>query len=142
MTAMTDTVRRYLSALASGDLEGMAACCTATAVVVSPVYGTVPARSFFEQLHADTVSANVEIIAIYAADDRSGRVIAHFRYQWERRSGIKIDTNVLDLFEFAPDARIERLKIVLDVHADEEIIKDSDAGSPQPDQIIAARNGH
>jgi len=113
MTATTDTVRRYLAALANGDLEGMVACCTATAVVVSPVYGTVAARWFFETLHADTVSADVEIIAIYAADDRSGRVIAHFRYRWERRSAPKIDTDVLDLFEFAPDARIERLMIVL-----------------------------
>ena len=86
MSASTKAVRRYLKALASGNLDGMVACFTADAVIVSPVYGTVSVRPFYEKLHADTISAEVEIRTIYVAEDRADRVIAHFAYRWERYS--------------------------------------------------------
>ena len=115
MSASTKAVRRYLTALANGDVDGMAACFTADAVVVSPVYGTVPVRPFFEKLHADTISAEVEIRTIYVAEDRADRVIAHFAYRWTRHSAPAIDTHVLDLFDLTPDGqRIVRLRILLD----------------------------
>ncbi|MDL2410665.1 hypothetical protein PY650_34880 [Rhizobium calliandrae] len=82
--------------------------------MVSPVYGTIPARAFFETLHADTISAEVKIRTIYVAEDGADRIIAHFGYRWERRLTPTLDTYVLDLFELTPDAQIKRIRIILD----------------------------
>jgi ketosteroid isomerase-like protein len=115
VSANTQLVRRYLAAMAKGDLEGVTACFSADGVVLSPVYGTVPVRAFYERLFADTVRAEVDIRTIYVAEDRADRVVAHFAYRWERMSAPMMDTHLLDLFDLTPDGqRIMRLRILFD----------------------------
>jgi ketosteroid isomerase-like protein len=113
--AVPTVVRRYLKAMEAGDLTGVLDCFTAEGVVVSPVYGTVSVRGFYEQLFADTVSTEVRIRDLYAAQGRPDRAIAHFDYVWARRGKPLLETRLIDLFDFDPaGTKIARLRIIMD----------------------------
>jgi ketosteroid isomerase-like protein len=103
----------YLSAMAQSDLETVCSCFTPDATINSPVYGDVPVRPFYERLFADTLSADVDVRQIYCARGRPDRWAAHFAYKWQRKSGTRIESDLVDLFEFDGD-RIARLRIIFD----------------------------
>jgi ketosteroid isomerase-like protein len=108
-------VRRYLAAMEQGQLDQVLACFTPDGIIVSPVYGEVPVGPFYEKLFADTISAQVNLGAIYQDIECEERLAAQFAYVWERRDGSRIATDLVDLFEFAPGSdRIARLKIIFD----------------------------
>lgn len=114
MTVPT-VVRRYLKAMEMGDLPGVLDCFAADGVVVSPVYGTVAVRPFYERLFADTISTEVRIRDLYVAQGRPERAIAHFDYVWRRRDQPVLKTRLIDLFDFDMSGRkIARLRIVMD----------------------------
>jgi hypothetical protein len=103
----------YLRAMQGGDLDGVLACFSASATVVSPTYGEMPVRAFYERLFADTVRVSIDLRQVYAALDDADRLIAHFGYVWERRDGPTVDIALVDLFVFEPAGdRIARLTIV------------------------------
>jgi ketosteroid isomerase-like protein len=107
------TIVTYLGAMARGDLESVCACFTAKAIIMSPVYGDVPVRQFYQKLFEDTVSAEIFVQQIYCGRDREDRWAAHFYYRWKRKSGNDVDTDLVDLFEFEGD-RIAKLRIIFD----------------------------
>lgn len=114
MTVST-VVRRYLKAMEAGDLPGVLDCFSADGVVVSPVYGTVKVRAFYEQLFGDTIRTEVRIRDLYVAHGRPDRAIAHFEYLWERREKPTLETRLIDLFDFDPSGtKIVRLRIIMD----------------------------
>lgn len=111
-------IRRYLSAMAACDLDGVLACFADDGMITSPVYGRVPVRPFYERLFADTLSAEVTIHHVYRATDHPGRWAAHFAYQWVRRDGPAVSTDLIDLFEFDTAATlITHLRIIFDTPA-------------------------
>lgn len=114
MTAAT-VIRAYLRAMAAGDLAGVLDTFSADGVVVSPVYGAMAVRPFYEQLFADTIATEVRIRHIYVAEDEPRTAIAHFDYVWTRRDKPTLETRLIDLFDLDPEAgRITRLRIVMD----------------------------
>lgn len=113
-----EIIRRYLSAMESCDLDGVLACFADDGMISSPVYGLVSVRPFYERLFADTVSAEVTIHHVYRATDDPARWAAHFAYQWARREGPAVSTDLIDLFEFDTAAiLITRLRIIFDTAA-------------------------
>ncbi|MFP1680933.1 nuclear transport factor 2 family protein [Alloalcanivorax sp. C16-1] len=110
--ARSDTVKRYLGAMEAADLETVLGCFEGDGTVVSPVYGEVPVRPFYEKLFADTVRAEVRLEQLYFSEDGTG-IAAHIDYFWERQDGSRMHVDMVDLFRFrAESERIERLSIV------------------------------
>lgn len=108
-------VRAYLKAMEAGNLEATVACFDPAGVIVSPVYGEVPVKDFYQKLFADTVSTVVNIHTVYASADHPYRLAAHFAYRWDRKDGSTLVTDLVDLFEFSEQSgKIARLKIVFD----------------------------
>jgi ketosteroid isomerase-like protein len=106
------TVQTYLAAMAAGDLETTLSCFTPEGTVTSPVYGGVPVKAFYERLFADTAHATVHLHTIFEAQNK---LAAHFTYHWELKSGPKTTTDLIDLFDFAPDSeKITHLHIIFD----------------------------
>ncbi len=109
------TIRAYLAAMEAGDLAGVLACFAPDAHIISPVYGTVAVRAFYERLLADTATVKIEPHAIYQAVGYPQRWIAHFGYRWIRRDGTVVETDLIDFFSFdAALEKIAQLKIVFD----------------------------
>ncbi len=110
--ARSDTVKRYLGAMEAGDLETVLGCFEEHGTVVSPVYGEVPVRPFYEKLFADTVRAEVRLEQLYFSEDGAG-IAAHIDYFWERQDGSRMHVDMVDLFRFQTGSeRIDRLLIV------------------------------
>jgi ketosteroid isomerase-like protein len=102
----------YLRAMQAGDMASVLACFSESARVVSPTYGEMPVRPFYERLFADTVRVSIDLRQVYAALDDADRFIAHFGYVWERRGGPVAAIALVDLFVFEPGSdRIARLTI-------------------------------
>ena len=115
MSTTADLIRRYLAFMAAGDLDGVVSCFCEDGVVVSPVYGTVPVRPFYEKLFADTIHAEVAVRAVYISQERQDRAIAHFGYKWERRGQPTLDTHLVDFFDLdLAQQCIARLRILFD----------------------------
>lgn len=108
-------VRNYLSAMEAGDLEATFCNFHKDATVTSPVYGNMPFRPFYERLYGDTVSASVHIQDIYSSISSETRWAAHFGYEWTRKDGVSLSSNLVDLFRFKPGTLlIEHLEIIFD----------------------------
>ena len=117
-TSRERLIRSYLKAMERGDLAGVLSCFQQDAVIISPVYGLEHPARFYERLFADTIETSLSIHSIYASTQDETLWIAHFTYEWRRKSAPTIQTNLIDLFEFAEDDhRLKRLRIVFDTDA-------------------------
>jgi ketosteroid isomerase-like protein len=104
-------IRRYLAAMEKADLDGVLACFAPTGTAMSPTYGEMPVRAFYETLFADTIEVRLEVKSIYAATETAGKWMAHFAYHWKRKKGAIVDTELVDLFEIS-DGKIDRLRVI------------------------------
>lgn len=100
-----DLCRRYLDALNTGDLEGVCALFAPDARILSPLYGTRPAREFYTELFADTTRSETTPINIFDNSSLGGAVALHFRYVWTLSSGKIVAFECVDVFELAPDGQ-------------------------------------
>ncbi|KXU30478.1 hypothetical protein A0J57_24875 [Sphingobium sp. 22B] len=108
-------VRTYLKSMEAGDLDATVACFDPEGVVHSPVYGEVPVAEFYRKLFDDTISASVRLRTLYGAVGDPGRWAAHFAYEWVRKDDVRIDTDLVDLFEFSETSGlIKSLRIIFD----------------------------
>jgi len=109
-------IRRYLQAMTQGDLAGTVACFSPAAVIVSPTYGAVPVRAFYEKLFADTMKAEVDLQGVYRAPHDPTKWAAYFGYTWQRRDHSAMNAEIVDLFEFDDASGLIRsLKIIISV---------------------------
>ncbi|PLL10846.1 hypothetical protein C0V75_19390 [Tabrizicola sp. TH137] len=104
MTAR-DLCHRYLHALNTGDLEGVYALFTPDASIVSPLYGTRPARAFYAELFADTNRSETTLINIFDSSASGEAVALHFRYRWTLSTGKVVAFECVDVFDLAPDGQ-------------------------------------
>src|SRR5690348_6310061 len=104
-------IRRYLAAMEQADLDGVLACFAPTGTAMSPTYGEMPARAFYETLFADTVAVRLKIRSIYAATDSAQKWMAHFDYHWQRSGGAVVDTELVDLFDIS-NGQIDKLRVI------------------------------
>jgi ketosteroid isomerase-like protein len=108
-------VERYLAALEAADLDAVLALFAPDATVVSPLYGTVPARAFYPVLFADTAESRLTLKATMRGT-RDGRELVSFwfDFDWTLASGEPAPFSVVDVAELDDTGRIERLTIVYD----------------------------
>jgi steroid delta-isomerase len=110
-----DLAERYLGALGRADLASVLALFAPGGVVVSPLYGTLPATEFYPVLFADTAESRLALRATMRGE-RDGRTLVSlwFDFDWTLASGEPAPFSVVDVLELDDDGRIERLTIVYD----------------------------
>lgn len=111
----TDICRQYLDALNESSLEKVLSLFDPKAVVVSPLYGEMPATTFYKALFADTNRSETKLLNIYHSVGKSSSVALHFHYMWTLRSGKTVKFDCVDIFEITSDQnKFSKLKIIYD----------------------------
>ena len=62
---INDLCLSYLSALNEGNLENILELFTEDAVVLSPLYGEMPVKDFYNELFSDTNNSQTEVLNIF-----------------------------------------------------------------------------
>jgi hypothetical protein len=106
---------RYLDALNEGCLDKVLALFNADAMVVSPLYGTMPVAAFYTNLFADTNRSETTLLNIFRATRTDTSVALHFRYKWTLRNAKVVSFECVDVFETTADGnRFTKLTIIYD----------------------------
>jgi ketosteroid isomerase-like protein len=117
---MTDElVSRYLAALGTADLDAMLPLFAPDAVVLSPLYGRLPAAEFYPRLFADTASADLTLLGTMRGTSVAGRQLVSFlfHFDWTLPGGTPAPFDVVDVAELDDAGRITSLRIVYDTVA-------------------------
>ena len=111
----TEICMRYLDALNEGSLEKVLSLFDPNAVVVSPLYGEMPATTFFKVLFADTNRSETKLLNIFESISGNTSLALYFHYIWTLKSGKIIEFDCVDVFEITPDKKkFTKLKIIYD----------------------------
>lgn len=106
-------VERYLAALEAADLDAVLALFAPDATVVSPLYGTQPARAFYPVLFADTAESRLTLKATMRGTRDGGELVSFwFDFDWTLASGEPAPFSVVDVAELdeADRAAHDRLR--------------------------------
>lgn len=120
MHQLRETIaKKYLSCLEKASVEETLLLFAEDAVIESPLYGQMPARLFYTQLFADTMSSTLRLDGIFS-EPTSSRILILFEYQWKLRNHQQVIFNVVDVLEFDSDNKITTLKIIYDTARSKE----------------------
>jgi steroid delta-isomerase len=107
--------QEYLQALAQEDLAAILALFSADAMIISPLYGTLPATDFYALLLNDTQASDVKLKdTLVNEQKRSGALF--FQYNWTLENGQKVTFEVVDYLQLNKENLIERLQIIYDTY--------------------------
>jgi ketosteroid isomerase-like protein len=110
-----DIYQQYLQALDEGSLKKVLSLFDDNAVVVSPLYGEMSAKTFYQELFADTTRSKTNLLNIFDSVSKKSSVALHFHYSWTLRSGKVVEFDCVDIFELTPDKdKIIKLEIIYD----------------------------
>lgn len=106
---------QYLAAMNEGDAGKVLALFAPDATVVSPLYGSMPAATFYRALFADTSRSDTTLLHIFDATQDSMSVALHFHYKWTLSNGKVVEFECVDVFDLTPARdRFSRLTIIYD----------------------------
>ncbi len=112
-----DVAKSYLNFLENDQVEEIVALFAEDGIVVSPLYGTMPAKSFYKTLAADTANSVLNFDGVFY-EDNTNRISLLFDYDWELKTGEKVSFKVVDIIELNDDHKINKLIIIYDtVHS-------------------------
>tara|TARA_R110002020_G_scaffold152794_12_gene331743 strand:- start:5929 stop:6321 length:393 start_codon:yes stop_codon:yes gene_type:complete len=116
MLGTMEFVNTYLDALAAADTEKILSLFADDAVVVSPLYGELPAAEFYPALFADSASAKLTLRSVMRGETATGTptVAFWFDFDWVLRDGAAAPFEVVDIAELDASGRISRLHIIYD----------------------------
>lgn len=104
---------QYLSALNEGSVARVLSLFEQDAVVVSPLYGTMPAARFYADLFADTNRSETRFVDLF--ESAAGAVALQFHYRWTLSSGRVVEFDCVDVFRLNADrSRFVSLTIIYD----------------------------
>ena len=114
MTA-NEICKQYLKALNEGSLENVLALFDADAIVISPLYGEMSAKKFYNDLFADTNRSVTELLNVFTPDSGNSSAALHFHYTWTLKNGAIVEFECVDIIEIDPETnKITKLKIIYD----------------------------
>ncbi|HYD95187.1 MAG TPA: nuclear transport factor 2 family protein [Noviherbaspirillum sp.] len=92
---------RYLGALNAGNVAQVLALFDQDAMVLSPLYGRMPAGRFYADLFADTGRSETRFVNLF--ESPSGQVALQFHYRWTLSTGRVVEFDCVDVFELNAD---------------------------------------
>lgn len=113
----------YLTLLRDGNAIALANLFSKDGVVVSPVYGIVPANAFYKTLFADTQSSELTLDGVFH-EAASNRLIVLFDYDWTLTNGKSVFFKVADVFEFDAQGKVEKLTIIYDTSVSRTLVQE------------------
>jgi len=115
---VTEICKQYLNALNEGSIEIILSLFDPKAVVVSPLYGTIPATTFYRDFFADTNRSDTTLLNIFHSINGNFSVALHFKYIWTLKSGKVVEFECVDVFEITADSKqFTKLTIIYDTAA-------------------------
>ena len=108
------TIQRYLQAVRQHDYGEVIARFADDAVVVHPIFGRQPAAAFFQTLFAKTSADKLTIKTIFHCSDNPATAAVLFFDEWKSADGTEFRNDMVLIFDFARDERIQELTVVFD----------------------------
>lgn len=105
--------KNYLDLLEVGDHQKLAQLFSVNGTVSSPIYGTLPALTFYQGLMQDTRSSKLVLDGVFH-EEGTQRLIVLFDYHWTLKNGKEVIFKVSDLFEFNTLEKVDKLTIIYD----------------------------
>ncbi|AIO38358.1 snoaL-like domain protein [Burkholderia cenocepacia] len=112
----TRQVDTYLKTLERGDAAEICALFTPDAQIFSPFLGWMSPQPFFDKVVAASGQSRITPIDICVSTTGARRATGYFVYDWGLKDGSAVRFECVDVFEFAEDARIDRMIIVYDTY--------------------------
>ncbi|MBX2877144.1 MAG: hypothetical protein KTR30_33800, partial [Saprospiraceae bacterium] len=113
MQEKKEVAEHYIEYLQAGNLEALNALFSAEGIVISPIYGTLGAKEFYEKLAGDTTSSALTIKGIFE-EPSTGHIALYFQYDWTLDHGRQVVFDVVDILTFDAENKITSLKIIYD----------------------------
>ena len=107
---------RYLDALNKGDLNAVLSLFEENAIVVSPLYGELDAKLFYQALFEDTNRSDTKLMEVFHSSTSATSIALPFlKYEWTLNNGTVVDFDCVDIFELASDkSQFKKLTIIYD----------------------------
>lgn len=124
MKSYEQTIKEYMRALDSSNLEEILANFASNAMVRSPFLGKMSAKEFFPKVLESSIAADITVFDILTSADRKQRAVGYFNYDWTLKDGNKVTFDCADIFEFDADGRIAEMIILYDTYPIREQVGD------------------
>lgn len=103
----------YLAHLDAAQLEPLLSLFSAGGVVLSPLYGQLPATDFYTRLFADTNNSRLQLKDVLVNPAKASGCI-YFNYAWDLANGEVVSFDVIDYLQLNEAGEITFLHIVYD----------------------------
>ena len=122
---MQQAVRKYLSALESGDAEKAAALFVPGGWVRSPFLGQLAVRAYILKVASASRSAKLTVHDVLVSAEGHLRAVAYYLYDWTLFDGSNVSFECTDVFNFDPaTGRIESIVLVYDTQPVRGVVED------------------
>lgn len=122
---MQHAVRKYLSALESGDAERAAALFVPGGWVQSPFLGRVSVRDYVNKVASASSRAKLTVHDVLVSAEGHLRAVAYYHYDWSLKDGSNVMFDCADIFNFDPDSgHIESIVLVYDTDPVRAVVED------------------
>ncbi|WP_299437098.1 nuclear transport factor 2 family protein [uncultured Aquimarina sp.] len=108
-----EVAKKYLSFLERGEIDNVINLFVDEGIVVSPLYGVLPATEFYKSLSEDTTSSKLLFDGLFF-EKNTNRISLLFDYVWTLKNGKVVEFKVVDILELTPENKIKKLTIIYD----------------------------
>src|SRR5271170_4311073 len=121
---MQRAVRKYLTALETGDADRAAALFVADGWVQSPFLGRLPVRDYVMKVAGASSRTALTVHDVLVSAEGHMRAVAYYLYDWQLKDGSEVSFECADVFNFDPDSgRIASIVLVYDTHLVRDVVE-------------------
>jgi hypothetical protein len=116
MITKEHVLQQYLDNLSAANYDAVISLFTDNALVISPLYGQVPAFQFYKDLFKDTQSSQLKLINMFIGTYKPDTAALQFEYLWTMANGEVVTFEVVDIIDFDSNNKIVKLSIIYDTY--------------------------
>ncbi|WP_378173444.1 nuclear transport factor 2 family protein [Aquimarina sp. SS2-1] len=118
-----EVAKKYLSFLEKGEMDKVIGLFTDNGVVISPLYGALPATEFYRKLSEDTASSRLNFDDLFY-EKNTNRISLLFDYNWTLKNKKKVKLKVVDILELTSENKIQKLTIIYDTVQSRKMVEE------------------